>query len=161
MGQEVNPPPQILLPKALVDMGIEVIDYFQQQARFDLQIWNRTGAGQDFIDDADQSITSSSSRVSRNSAKIDALEFIRFRVVEVTEDYTAAPFEIVICSNIIPITVTLETNAIFDDQIHVKRKPNAAKVTTLGAIDGETSRVINIKNWSDFYVFGSTEWAVI
>jgi len=161
MVTNVNPPPQIILPKALSNLGIDVVNYFQQQARFDLQLWTRTGGADDFIDDADQSITSSNSRVSRNAAKIDALEFIKFRVVEVTANYTAAPFEIVICNNVVPITVTLEPNAILDDQIHVKRKQDTAKVTVSGAIDGKTSRVINIEKWSDFYVFGSSEWAVI
>lgn len=161
MVNKVNPPPQIILPKALSDLGMEVINYFQQQARFDLQLWTRTGGSTDIIDDAEQNLTSANSRVSRNAARIDGLEFIRFRVVEVTADYTAAPFEIVICSNVVPIKVTLEPNAILDDQIHVKRKPKAAKVTVLGSIDGETSRIINIKNWSDFYVFGLTEYAVI
>jgi len=159
---EVNPPPQIILPKELSDLGIDVINYFQQQARFDLQLWTRTGGSDDLVDEAGQNITSTSSRVSRNAAKIDALEFIRFRVVpNVTADYTAAPFEIVECNNTVPITITLEPNAILDDQIHVKRKQDSAKITVVGPIDGDLSRVINIKKWSDFYVFGSTEWMVI
>jgi len=109
----------------------------------------------------EQILTSTGSRVSRNAARIDGLEFIRFRVVEVTANYTAAPFEIVICSNTIPITITLEPNAVIEDQIHVKRKQAAAKVTVAGTIDGKSSRIINVQNWSDFYVFGATEWAVI
>jgi hypothetical protein len=109
----------------------------------------------------EQVLTSTGSRVSRNAARIDGLEFIRFRVVEITADYTAAPFEIVICNNVVPITITLEPNAVIEDQIHVKRKQTAAEVTVSGAIDGEIERTINVQNWSDFYVFGETEWAVI
>ena len=47
----VNPRGQIQLPKALADLGIEVINYFQEQERFDLQLRDRTGGDFDFIDD--------------------------------------------------------------------------------------------------------------
>jgi len=124
-------------------------------------LWVRSGGGEDLIESAEQAITSSNSRVSRNGAKIDSLEDIRFRVVPVTSDYTASPFEIVECNNTSPITITLEPNALIEDQIYVKRKQNSAKVTVIGPIDGDTSRVINIKKWADFYVFGATEWMVI
>lgn len=128
--------------------------------RFLHDMFLRSGGGEDLLDSTEQALTSSGSRISRNSAKIDSLEDVRFRVVVVTADYTAAPFEIVVCKNVIPITVTLEPNAIFDDQIHVKRKQDASEVTVLGLIDGDTSRVINKKKWSDFYAFDGVEWGV-
>jgi len=158
---DVNRPPEIQLPKELADLGISVINFFEELSRYNLQMFTRTGGAEDFIDDSNQNITSTGSRVSRNAAKIDALEFIKFRVVEVTADYTAAPFEIVICNNVVPIIVTLEPNAILDDQIHVKRKPLAAEVTVTAPIDNDDGRIINVANHSDFYVFGETEWAVI
>lgn len=160
MAVNVNPPPQIRLPPELAkDKDTRV--FFQQLDRMLLQLWKRTGGADDLIDESEQILTSTGSRVSRNAAKIDSLEFIRFNVVEITEDYTALPFEIVICNNLSPITVTLDANAIKNDQIHVKRKPSAAEVTVSGSIDGDTGRIINVANWSDFYVFGETEWAVI
>jgi hypothetical protein len=158
---KVNRPPEIELPEELKKLGISVINYFEELNRYNLQMFTRTGGASDFIDEAEQNLTSTGSRVSRNAARIDGLEFIRFRVVEVVADYQAAPFEMVICNNVVPITILLEPNALIEDQIHVKRKQDAAKVTVSGNIDGKTSRVINIKNWSDFYVFGETEWAVI
>lgn len=45
----VNPPPQIILPKALSDMGIDVINYFQMQSRYDLQMFTRTGGATDEV----------------------------------------------------------------------------------------------------------------
>lgn len=160
MAINVNPPPQIKLPPELAK-DAATRTYFQHLDRMLLQLWKRTGGSEDLIDESEQVLTSTGSRVSRNSAKIDALEDLRFRVVEVTADYSAAPFEIVICNNIVPITVTLEPNAVIDDKIHVKRKPAAALVTVSGAIDGEIERTINVPNWSDFYAFGETEWTVI
>lgn len=135
-----------------------VVNYLN---KFLHDLFLRTGGGSDLIEEADEKITANNSRVSRNAARIDSLEFVRFRVVEVTADYTAQPFEIVICNNVVPITITLDTSSILDDQIHVKRKPTAAEVNVVGAIDGGTERTINIPNWSDYYVFGETEWAVI
>jgi len=160
MAISVNPPPQPRYPPKIAN-NEPVREYFDNLNRVILQLWRRTGGGEDAVDSTEQSLTSTSSRVSRNAARIDALEFIRFRVVNVTSDYTAAPFEIVVCNNTTPITVTLPTDALLDDQIHVKRKQDAAKVTVSGSIDGKTSRVINIKNWSDFYVFDGSEYAVI
>jgi len=45
----VNPRPQIELPKELSDLGISVVNYFQQQATFDLQLRDRTGGDEDSI----------------------------------------------------------------------------------------------------------------
>jgi len=159
MGQEVNPPPQILLPKALSDMGIEVINYFQQQARFDLQLWNRTGAGEDFIDDAGQNITSSNSRVSSNIAKIDALEDIAFDVEIITSDFTTFRNQIIICKNTASINVTLDPKAIEEDTVHIKRTD--AVVDVIGTIDGFIDKRINIKFFSLHLVFNGTDWSQI
>ena len=49
MGVNVNPRPQIHLPKALADLGIEVVNYFEQQSRFDLQMRERTGGDIDAV----------------------------------------------------------------------------------------------------------------
>lgn len=52
MAVNVNPPPQIFLPKGLSDLGIDVVNYFQQQARFDLQLWTRVGGPVDIVNQA-------------------------------------------------------------------------------------------------------------
>lgn len=151
----------IIVPRRREDFFDESGDPTHRFIRWIESVTGQTNTSSENIEGAEQALTSTGSRVSRNAARIDGLEFIRFRVVEVTADYTAAPFEIVICNNTVPITITLEPNAVMEDQIHVKRKQSAARVIVSGAIDGEIERTINIKNWSDFYVFGKTEWAVI
>lgn len=160
MAINVNPPAQIKMPNEFAADPV-MRSFFQQINDVLVQMWRRTGGGEDKIENTEQVLTGTNSRVAKNAARIDALEFIKFTVVVVTGDYTANPFEIVICNNTSPITVTLPTDALFDDQIHVKRKPDAARVTVSGTIDGKASRVINRRNWSDFYVFDGTEYSVI
>jgi hypothetical protein len=151
----------IIVPRRKEDFFDERGDPTHRFVRWIESVTGQTNTSAIEVENNEQVLTSTGSRVSRNAARIDGLEFIRFRVVEVTADYTASPFEIVICNNVVPITITLEPNAVIEDQIHVKRKQSAAQVTVSGTIDGDTGRIINVQNWSDFYVFGATEWAVI
>lgn len=52
MLQEVNPPPQIVLPEELKSLGLPVIDFFEQLNRYNLQMFNRVGGGVDLVDQA-------------------------------------------------------------------------------------------------------------
>lgn len=81
------------------------------------------------------------------------------RVVNITANYTAKPFEIVVCANTSAINVTLEANPIIDDIINIKRKD--AKVTVNGLIDGKTNKVINIKYYSMKLIYDGLEWVEI
>lgn len=156
---EVNPPPQIILPKALSDMGMEVITFFQQQNRFDLQLWTRTGGASDEIDNSAQTLTSTGSRVSLNSAKINALEKIAFDIEIITADFTTNRNQIVICNNTSSIEVTLDPDAIEEDTVHIKR--TNAVVDVIGTIDGKTNKRINVKFFSLHLVFNGIDWSQI
>jgi hypothetical protein len=158
MSIEVNPPPQIKLPRQLAQ-DRESSTYFRLLDRMLLQLWRRTGGKTDAINDSEQAITASSNRVSRNAARINALEIQSFTVENVTGDLTTSGNQILICNNSSPITITLDTGAIEGDSVHVKRKN--AKVTVSGAIDGKTTKVINLKYYSMFLVFDGSEWAEI
>lgn len=145
--------------KWLTDTEIEpVIRYLN---RFLHDLWTRTGGGDDLIDNTQQEVTSSSSRISRNAAKINALEKTTFDVEIITSDFTTRRNQIVVCKNTSDITVTLDPLAIEEDQLHIKRKQDAARVTVVGLIDGETPTIVNIKNFSLHLVFDGTEWSQI
>jgi len=62
-------------------------------------------------------------------------------VIAVSADYTSVGNEIIICTNTIPITITLSATANNLDEVHVKRQ-NTGLVTVAGAIDGSPSLVI-------------------
>jgi hypothetical protein len=55
--------------------------------------------------------------------------------------------------------VTLNTQAIEGDEVHIKRRD--AKITVVGSIDGFDHRVINVKNYSMHLVFDGTDWSEI
>ena len=155
---DVNPPPQIQMPPQIAN-DPTLRKYFQERDRFNLQIWFRTGGPEDKIEDAEQGLTSTGSRVSRNAAKINALEKTTFDIVITNSNYTTGPQEIVVCNNTSPIDVTLDPNPVEGDQVHIKRSD--AAVNVIGAIDGITNRKINIKYFSLFLVFNGTDWSQI
>ena len=47
---KVNPPPSVKLPKKFSE-DKEILSYFQQVERINYQLWLRTGAGSDYIND--------------------------------------------------------------------------------------------------------------
>lgn len=111
------------------------------------------------VDDSKQNITSSSSRVSRNAARINSLELKEFELVNTTTALTTFRNQIIICKNGAPINITLDPEAIEGDEVHVKRRDAPVKVT--GPIDGLTNKLINIKNFSMHLVFDGIDWSQI
>ena len=155
----VNPPPQIILPQSLIDLGPDVVNYFQQQNRFDLQLWTRTGGASDEIDNSAQNLTSTGSRVSKNAAIINSLQLKEFEIVIVTADFETSGNQILICKNTIPIQITLDPNAIEEDELHIKRRDE--EIEEIGTIDGLPNRTISVLQHSDHLVFDGIDWSVI
>lgn len=158
MSVNVNPPPQLRTPKQfLTDKPTEA--YFRQIETILFQLRQRTGGNNDDIDDSKQNITSSSSRVSRNAARINSLELKEFEIVSTTANLTTEEFQIIICKNTSPIEITLNPEAIEDDEVHIKRR--GEEVLVIGSIDGFTNKTINILNYSMHLVFDGSDWSEI
>jgi hypothetical protein len=105
----------------------------------------------------EQALTSTSSRVSRNAARINSLELKRFEIVEVLADITTDLNQMLICRNVAPITVTLDPDAIEEDEVHIKRRGES--ITVVGLIDGSNDEIINVLNWNAHYVFNGLDWS--
>ncbi len=158
MSVAVNPPPQLRIPdKFFEDPDIRA--YFEQQSTILFQLWNRTGGSDDDVDSSQQDLTSMGSRVARNAVKINALEKTSFDVEIISADFTTSRNQIIICQNTSVIDVTLDPNAIEEDQIHIKRTRDVVNV--IGNIDGDTSKKINVKYFSMHLVFNGVEWSQI
>jgi len=155
---QVNPPPQLKIPREFIT-DAEKFPYFRGIETILFQLWNRTGGDDDLIEEGGQVQTAVSGRVSRNAAKINALELKEFQVINTVVDLTTELNQIIICRNTTPITVTLNTQAIEGDEVHIKRRD--AKITVVGSIDGFDHRVINVKNYSMHLVFDGTDWSEI
>jgi hypothetical protein len=153
---QVNPPPQIKLPSAFLK-DREISGYFRQLDRMLLQLWTRTGGTTDIINETEQVLTGQIARSARNTAKINAIEDTTERVVIVTANYTASPFETIICNNSSAINVTLDTNPIEGDIVHIKR--NNAEVTIIGTIDGLSDMVLNVPKYTAKLAFNGTDWS--
>lgn len=108
------------------------------------------------IDNTQKDVTGSSSRVSRNAARINSLELKLFELINTTTSLTTNRNQIIICKNTSSINITLDLNAIEGDELHIKRRN--AVIEVIGTIDGLTNLTINILNFSLHLVFDGTGW---
>jgi len=155
MSVKVNPPPQVKIPAKFFN-DPELRSFFERLDTILFQLWNRTGGSTDLIATTEEGLTSAGSRVARNAARLHALEKIDFDIEIIITDFTSSRNQIIICQNAVPITVTLDSNAIEEDEVHIKRTD--ASITVIGSIDGKTQKIINIKYYSMHLVFDGISW---
>lgn len=122
-------------------------------------VTGQTNSSSIVIEDTEQSLTSTSSRVSRNAARINSIELKEFEIINTTTSLTTEEFQVIICKNTDEINVTLNDEAIRDDEVHIKRR--GASINVIGSIDGFTNKKINVKNYSMHLVFDGTDWSEI
>tara|TARA_R110000796_G_scaffold121019_4_gene235156 strand:- start:180 stop:656 length:477 start_codon:yes stop_codon:yes gene_type:complete len=158
MAVNVNPPPQLQIPPTLLKDRFTA-DYLRQINTILFQLWQRTGGTTDAIEGSQKNITSSSSRVSRNAARINSLEIKEFEIVNTNTDITTQEFQIVICKNTSSINITLDPQAIENDEVHIKRRD--AEIIVIGSIDGFTNKTINVLNYSMHLVYDGVDWSEI
>ena len=158
MSVNINPPLQLRVPSQFLN-DKPTRDYFEQTNIILFQLWQRTGGDTDSIDNSQQDINSTSSRVSRNAARINSVELKEFEIINTTVGLTAEEFQIIICKNTTEINITLDPQAIENDEVHIKRRDGVVNV--IGSIDGFTNKTINILNYSMHLVFDGTDWSEI
>ena len=158
MSVNINPPLQLRVPSQFLN-DKPTRDYFEQTNIILFQLWQRTGGTTDSIDNSQQDINSTSSRVSRNAARINSVELKEFEIINTTVGLTAEEFQIIICKNTTEINITLDPQAIENDEVHIKRRGGVVNV--IGSIDGFTNKTINILNYSMHLVFDGTDWSEI
>lgn len=158
MANRVNPPKQLVLPQSISE-NVELKKAFDDRDFILFQLWKRVGGGDDIIDNTEQAITGSNSRVSRNAARIHSLELKDFEIVNTTVGIITDRNQIIICKNTDNIDITLDTQALEEDEVHIKRRDKEVRV--IGIIDGLTNKTINIKNYSMHLVFDGIDWSEI
>jgi len=155
MSVNVNPPPALRIPDQFFN-DPDTRTFFEQQREILFQLWNRTGGSSDSIASTEEELTSAGSRVARNAARLHALEKVDFDIEIITADFTTERNQIIICQNTSPITVTLDPNALEEDNIHIKR--TGSSITVVGSIDGKTQKIINVLYYSMHLVFDGSNW---
>jgi hypothetical protein len=111
------------------------------------------------IESTEQSLTSTGSRVSRNAVRINSLELKEFEIVNTLVSVVTEEFQIIICKNITEIDITLDPNAVENDEVHIKRRGGIVNV--IGSIDGFTNKKINVLNYSMHLIFDGIDWSEI
>jgi hypothetical protein len=155
MTVNVNPPPQLRIPDKFFN-DPEIRSFYEQQQRIIFQLWIRTGGSSDSVASTEEELTSTGSRVARNAARLNAIEKVDFDIEIITADFTTSRNQIIICQNTTSIDVTLDPNAIAEDEVHIKRTD--AVIDVFGSIDGKTQKRINIRYYSMHLVFDGTSW---
>lgn len=82
------------------------------------------------------------------------------RVVNTAVDYTAQIGDIISCNNVSPIIITTPINPIKGDILPAIKRTNAS-VRVNGPIDGETFKIINVKDYSMKLAYNGTIWIEI
>lgn len=122
-------------------------------------VTGQTNSSSIIIESTEQALTSTSSRVSRNAARINSVELKEFEIVNTTVDLATEEFQVIICKNVADINITLDTKAVEDDEVHIKRR--GGTVNVIGSIDGFTNKTINILNYSMHLIYDGTDWSEI
>ena len=125
----------------------------------DLLVKDYQGILQDtafLADETDKVEASLIERVDALEDKVVALEYKTFTIVPTTESIEALGFQIVVCKNTSAINITLNPEAILDDEVHIKRRGGVVNV--IGTIDGFTNKRINVKYYSMHLVYDGEEW---
>ena len=67
--------------------------------------------------------------------------------------------QIIICKNSASINITLDPQAVAEDECHIKRRNGVVEV--IGTVDGLVNKTINVLNYSMHLVFDGTDWSEI
>jgi len=165
MANNVNPPGQLRIPDEF-RKNQETSIFFERLLFVILQLFERTGAGNDFIEENTINIT----QITNESVSIedvhstDATEQLKDddNVVVTSVDYLTSGTETVICNA--SITVTL--NAEPDDRELVKIHARNGRVRILGngkKINKQDDALIkiNFTTWDLLYLVELDEWVII
>ena len=125
----------------------------------DLLVKDYQGILQDtafLADETDKVEASLIERVDALEVRVGVLEYKTFTIVQTEESIAALGFQIIICKNSTSINITLDPEALLDDEVHIKRRGGVVNV--IGTIDGFTNKRINVKYYSMHLVYDGTDW---
>ena len=125
----------------------------------DIHIKDYQGIAQDtafLADELDVAEGALNDRIDALDVRVAALEYKTFAIVQTTESIETLGFQIIVCKNTSAIDITLDPEAMLDDEVHIKRRDGVVNV--IGTIDGFTNKRINVKYYSMHLVYDGEEW---
>ena len=69
MAVKVNRPPEIELPPALKELGLGVINYFEELSRYNLQMFTRTGGATDAVAEIENATQNSFTSITQDLSR--------------------------------------------------------------------------------------------
>lgn len=117
--------------------------------------FNNIGILEKAIEDIDSELT----EFDTYAARAEEVSSKAFEIVNTTVALTTERNQIIICKNVGSINVTLDTNAIKDDEVHIKRRGD--EVIVLGTIDGLTDITLSVPLQSSHLVFDGIDWSAL
>jgi hypothetical protein len=153
-----NPPPQLRRPKAGASPK-EWDTYLRQLEWIIFQLWNRTGGGDDTVDDTVNSQVDTDGLFGLFS-RVSDLEFRN--VVSVTSDYTTIGADIVICND--AVTVSLNDEPEDQELVTIKRAAGKVKISGNGKlVDGsaQVNVILKYTSLDIIYTVDTDTWNII
>lgn len=156
MGNNVNPPTQLLLPDEFKN-NPKVRKFFERLLFIAFQLFERTGAGRDFISEIQTEKVDFGDIV-----KPDTSDLIDDDVVVITSDYTTIGNQTIICDDSVTVTLNAEPNDRELAKIHTRN----GRVDILGngkKINDEDDAIIrrDFTTWNILYIVELDGWVII
>lgn len=98
-------------------------------------------------------------RITQNEGDIDDLQLLIPTLESVDSDHTTSKNEIVVCNNISPSIVTLNTSPLERETVTVVRRD--APVTIIGPVNGGASIKIRKRYDAPSLIYVNPEWSII
>lgn len=188
MTINVNPPPQIRLPKKFAE-DREINTFFRHQNRMLLQLWKRTGGGTDSVDDlfidsfefgsthidledidtiggfeAMQMAVEALERIEDLENRIDIVggDSDKFELITIGSGdtaFTTTGNQVIICNNTAALTITL--NLLPDDGEKITVIRRGSPVSLVGILNGSTPTPIPSKFdiLDVYFTLAAGEWS--
>lgn len=142
---EVNPPPQIPIPRKILD-DEELRDFFIYQQEYLFKLWLRTGGGNDSISALENGElyepgiqTSDTDELETELEPIDKIETTEDREeIKTAVSFTTTGSQDINCTNAssVSIVITLNSTPADQEDTHISRRDGPVRVS--GAINGGT-----------------------
>ncbi len=159
MTTPVNPPPQLRIPESF-QKDRETFGYIRQINQILFQLWTRTGGANDVVTGSTEGLT-----------QFEDLQNFTGRIVKLernpiaaSADYTTTDNDVVICTNSVAITVSLNPEPNDLEFVTVKRANAKVAINGNGkTIDGESQVVLSRKytGLDLVYTVEADSWSIV
>jgi len=155
MAVNVNPPPNLRIPRALL-ADREQRAYFEQLQTIMFQLWQRTGAGSDLVDSTSEEV-----KEFNDLSSFDPAQELDRDIAITGVDFTSVDNQIIICTA--PLTVKLNPEPEDQERVTVQATNGFVTIDANGRkINGEDDALIrrNFTSWDIIFILEIDGWVI-